>query len=276
MIDIRRWLFGDRGKAFEEAEHSEAKALLAPFAERIAATKLPVVAISLSDDLPAHAAASQLGGLPWWPANISYPCHKESRAPLFLLAQINFADTPKLDPFPERGLLQFFIAASDLYGCDFDNPQNGPGFACIYHEDVSGARLTDLSFLKLEAGDYLPLEAPLKPLPMSFSQASMTIDPSDYRFDMLLPEIAGDDDLREAYFELQKTPALRLGGYPTFTQTDPRFYGNASKYGDFTLFTADTTDGIMWGDSGVAQFFMNEKDLSRRDFSRVAYNWDCC
>jgi uncharacterized protein YwqG len=32
----------------------------------------------------------------------------------------------------------------------------------------------------------------------------------------------------------------------------------------------------MWGDSGVAQFFMHEDDLRRRDFSKVRYNWDCC
>jgi uncharacterized protein YwqG len=37
----------------------------------------------------------------------------------------------------------------------------------------------------------------------------------------------------------------------------------------------DTTDGVMWGDSGVAQFLMQEDDLRRLDFSKVHYNWDC-
>ena len=46
--------------------------------------------------------------------------------------------------------------------------------------------------------------------------------------------------------------------------------------GDFALLTVGTTDGVMWGDSGVGQFLIHEDDLRRRDFSRVVYNWDCC
>ena len=40
----------------------------------------------------------------------------------------------------------------------------------------------------------------------------------------------------------------------------------------------DTDDDaeIMWGDSGVANFFIQEKDLAAEDFSDVLYNWDCC
>jgi len=32
----------------------------------------------------------------------------------------------------------------------------------------------------------------------------------------------------------------------------------------------------MWGDAGVANFFINSADLINKDFSRVMYNWDCC
>lgn len=28
--------------------------------------------------------------------------------------------------------------------------------------------------------------------------------------------------------------------------------------------------------AGVANFFINQKDLEKRDFSRILYNWDCC
>lgn len=31
----------------------------------------------------------------------------------------------------------------------------------------------------------------------------------------------------------------------------------------------------MWGDMGVANFFIRREDLLRRDFSRVWYTWDC-
>ena len=32
---------------------------------------------------------------------------------------------------------------------------------------------------------------------------------------------------------------------------------------------------IMWGDVGVANFFIRLEDLKNRDFSNVLYNWDC-
>lgn len=33
---------------------------------------------------------------------------------------------------------------------------------------------------------------------------------------------------------------------------------------------------IMWGDCGVANFFIHPDDLKNKDFSKVLYNWDCC
>ena len=39
---------------------------------------------------------------------------------------------------------------------------------------------------------------------------------------------------------------------------------------------SDLKSGIlMWGDSGEANFIINEKALEELDFSRVLYNWDC-
>jgi len=67
-------------------------------------------------------------------------------------------------------------------------------------------------------------------------------------------------------------------GSPYFTQYDPRSYKeNLEKY-NICLFQMDTDDDaeIMWGDSGVANFFIQEKDLAAEDFSDVLYNWDCC
>ena len=95
MIDIRKWLFGDRGEAMEEAARRVQEDQLAPFAARIAATQLPIIAVATSDTAPADAAGSRLGGLPWWPADKPYPKSRDG-APLFLLAQLNFAHTPRL------------------------------------------------------------------------------------------------------------------------------------------------------------------------------------
>ena len=36
------------------------------------------------------------------------------------------------------------------------------------------------------------------------------------------------------------------------------------------------SDGeIMWGDYGVANFFIHPDDLAKKDFPKVLYNWDC-
>lgn len=33
---------------------------------------------------------------------------------------------------------------------------------------------------------------------------------------------------------------------------------------------------MLWGDCGVANFFINGAKLKQHDFSDVLYNWDCC
>ena len=43
-----------------------------------------------------------------------------------------------------------------------------------------------------------------------------------------------------------------------------------------TIDKTRTPDEIIWGDCGVANFFINQKDLENCDFSKVLYNWDCC
>lgn len=64
---------------------------------------------------------------------------------------------------------------------------------------------------------------------------------------------------------------------PNFTQTDPREY-NKSLQKHILLFQIETDDDndIMWGDCGVANFFIHPDDLKNQDFSKLLYNWDCC
>jgi uncharacterized protein YwqG len=276
VVDIYKWLFGARGKDAIKDLAGDTSGLLAPYIDEIAKTKRAMIAIGVEEDAPATAIASRLGGFPWWPAAKPYPRDAKGH-PLFLLVQINFAETPPLDPFPRSGLLQIFIAADDLYGCDVENQRNSEGFACVYHEELGARALDEFSFVRVAKDTgYLPFEDPLAARALSFALDAMPVDASDYRFEKLLPEIAADEALTEAYWDYNEKPALRLGGYPTFTQTDPRSYPTGADFGDFTLLTVDTITGLMWGDSGVAQFFMHEGDLKRHDFSKVVYNWDCC
>ena len=129
--------------------------------------------------------------------------------------------------------------------------------------------------LKFGGEDRSPLEEPLQARSLVFQLDTMPVDRGDYRFATLLREIAADDHLTELYGETFWAPFMRLGGYPTFTQEDPRVDRSGPALGDVSLLTVDTWEGIMWGDSGVAQFFIHEHDLRSRNFSRVAYHWDC-
>ena len=93
--------------------------------------------------------------------------------------------------------------------------------------------------------------------------------------------MAMTEEVWEEYAELADKgglPQHRIGGYPYFTQEDPR--EENSKY-DFLLFQLDSdytdnTDKVMWGDSGIGNFFINSERLKKLDFSDVLYNWDCC
>ncbi len=279
MKDIYKWLYGARGREGVASPLPLLPDELQPHAMAIGATLRPIIGAGVTDGLPSGPQGSQLGGRPWWPSGRPFPRNSEGN-PLYLLMQINFAETPRLDPYPRRGLLQLFISPSDLFGANFENLLAPTGFQCVYHDDLGLAADTTSAPTTLADNAYLPLEAPLEPRGLLFELDQMVADVSDYRFERLLPDIANDEELMEAYAEwtteAAAVSAIRLGGYPTFTQEDPRNYPPNDKVGDFSLLTVDTTTGIMWGDSGVAQFFMHEADLKRRDFSRVAYNWDCC
>ena len=279
MTDIYKWLFGSRGRSAVSHPLPPLPDLLQPYAAAIGATVQPILGGMVIEGPPPGSAGCQLGGRPWWPRSREYPRGTDG-APLFLLIQVNFAELPALAPFPRRGLLQMFVAPDDLFGMNLDDPRVPSGFQCIYHDDVSATPDTTSAPRKLPGGAHLPLETPLEPLALTFQLDQMVVDLTDYRFARLLPRIAEDEDLLEAYAEWTSdeaaAPAIRIGGYPTFTQEDPRSSRRNPDIGDITLLTIDTTTGIMWGDAGVAQFLMHAADLERRDFSRVAYNWDCC
>ncbi|WP_268866745.1 DUF1963 domain-containing protein [Thomasclavelia ramosa] len=55
---------------------------------------------------------------------------------------------------------------------------------------------------------------------------------------------------------------------------------SSEKYDDYILLLQIDSVGIgdkeiMWGDSGICNFFITKKDLENKNFSKVLYNWDC-
>ncbi len=67
----------------------------------------------------------------------------------------------------------------------------------------------------------------------------------------------------------------KIGGYAYFTQSDPRGHDQKSK-DDVLLLQIDTDHEIMFGDSGVGNFFINNQDLANKNFEKAYFYWDCC
>lgn len=269
--------------------------LLAPYKDQILATAKPTAEITLTrQDAGLTLWQSKVGGDPYLPKGADYPRHPDGHA-LTLLAQINFAEVPKLPDFPEKGILQFFIdGTNETCGRNDDNLCLQDGFRVVYYADVSeniDDLVTDFSPYAVENDEYgLPFTGQYA---MAFKQYKQVITYSDFHcytvfgfpeycseeWDNLGDEEVAEIEEVEGYFADVSETGHRIAGYPFFTQDDPRKHDEALQ--DYVLlFQLDTDchDGkaIMWGDAGVGNFFIRPDDLKKLDFSKVMYTWDCC
>lgn len=248
--------------------------------------------LSLGENLPLWQ--SKVGGKPYLPKDMAYPTDKDGN-PLYLLAQINFAQMPAVDYLPTSGILQFFIAADDMYGFDYDNPQNQSNFRVIYHENITQDTSllqqdlpsiadcdADEGYFPVDAREYAitpVLELQAVPVLEDFDKFIVSLN----RWEEKLTSAFGEEfdfweEVIGRYEETMMSNGHRVGGYPYFTQSDPRYYNE--KFKDYILlFQLDSEDfddgGIMWGDCGIGNFFIHPDDLAKKDFSKVMYNWDC-
>lgn len=247
---------------------------LEPFRAQIEQTSQPTVRFQVSPDSISIATQSKLGGAPYQAEGQEWPLGTLGQ-PLQFLAQINFAETPALDGFPSRGLLQFFIGTDSLMGLNFDDQVSQTDFRVVFHPEVSGSGTTFANVPKVE------YQAVDQESGLVFSTDKEPITHGDFRFQNTLGKGFFDQfgdrkwEVIGEYDEANRGGGHKLGGYPFFTQEDPRF----SKHQDFdTLLLqidSDEEAGIQWGDMGVCNFFIRSTDLQQLDFSNVLYNWDC-
>lgn len=267
-------------KALQDADVND---FLVPYQPALQATKRQVANVTLETMKNDDVFTSKVGGIAYWPEGEPYPADSNGK-PLFLLAQIRFDEMPAMPGYPDSGIVQFFIADTDYYGANFDGKfsedelQIQKDFRVKYWPKLQKATQN----VAMRDSDTLPHD-PKKPRRMTFRLQDTLISSSDFRFDGIF---GGDfhaaaeryaatkginsDDLSEKVWERFGGSGHKIGGYPFFTQTDPR-----SKPGLELLLQLDSDDEMMWGDVGVSGFFISPDDLQRRDFSRVLYNWDC-
>ncbi|MBQ8257949.1 MAG: DUF1963 domain-containing protein [Clostridia bacterium] len=248
-------------------------------------TAVPMVEIRLP--APEDGNKTRLGGAP---VDEVVPLDSEGN-PMHLLAAIWCSEVRGVPDFPERGVLRFYISGNDYYGLDLDEPNLQNDFRVLYDEDE------DKFDGSLRDDPNIPAHFPImRALPVRLSPAMGSILSTDYRFeeavDAALKKAGlenGVDDISDEEFDLiheeNSYGGHRIGGYPCFTQDDPRDVGDSlHKYDTLLLQIVSHSmpdengkeeDLIMFGDDGGCQFFIPREKLRNRDFSDVMYNWDC-
>lgn len=238
-------------------------------------------ALLLRPDPAADAAAApaRLGGSAWLADGEEWPLDTEGGR-LEFVAQLDFARLPPLPGFPDSGVMRFFVGRDDLSGANFDEPDRS-GVRVLWH---SGP---------LQAGRYEP-PAPLTGNDCSpFQDAALRerglalrAEPADdlpdyysWQAQALTDGMArrpGIDAVEDEIGELSDARGMahKIGGHPSFTQYDFREPGKFEDL-DVVLLGLTSDNAIMWGDVGEAVFLIRAGDLDRRDFSRVAFYWDC-
>ena len=267
--------------------------------------KKSMIKISLSDDKP-NLFQSKFGGVPYLPKNVEIPKNKKNEQ-LTLLAQINIEELLKNNIYPmEEGILQFWILNDDVLGLDYDT-HLGNGFKVVYYKEIDKS-VTEEEVLEKykpykDEDSYFPIENEFS-LSFKLTDGYFSDSNDDFR------EIVNREmkkfhiENKEKYKEILKVyddkeylsywdiwdileedkeigkklfeAGHKIGGYPNFTQSDVR------KIGDYEILLLQIdSEGtekneIMWGDCGIANFFIREKDLKELNFEKVIYNWDCC
>ncbi|MEL7298450.1 MAG: YwqG family protein [Pseudomonadota bacterium] len=244
---------------------------------------LESIKVSISPDAPMDSFASKFGGYAAWPADKEYPTDKRSK-PLALLAQINLQDLPENTILPRVGLVQFFIAVDSSWGLEYPSRKrtideiiaDPRGYRVVFHPEMFEETVTVREKFNRVDLSSLPFEGERA---VTFELERALCSPSDYRFDKVVSDLGVlDEDVIDAAWEVDSYGGCRIGGYATFTQDDPRMLKPTEDW--LLLFQMDSVKehgfDIMWGDVGVANFFIRPSDLAALNFDRVWYNWDCC
>jgi uncharacterized protein YwqG len=254
---------------------------LARFKDQFAATQMSFIEITPIRASETRLWESKYRGVPYLPKNAEYPKNASGR-PMPLLAQINFREAPKLDGYPDSGILQFFISdqlqRDHVWGIRFPEPYSPEAFLKLnttqdyfhvrYYADVTeneSELITSFSFLP--RFDHLPVEGEYR---LTFNLSTEYAAPSDIRFERTFGK-----NMPAAVYDFFDASGNKIGGYASFVQGDPREMVPPGEDWLLLLQIDEAPNAnIMWGDGGVGNFFITAEALQRRDFSRVLYYWD--
>lgn len=226
---------------------------------------------------PAFLHESKFAGLPLLTHEMAHPKDEQNQYMLFL-AQINFAEFKLEQPFPEDGILQFYIS-QQCYDKVKYRSQYGhfkvqylPEHAIHQHYVQDFTYLSDVNLADFPIQHEMKLRATTQ-----FEPVSAT----DYRLNNYFnPEIMhtaitlDDRSFEDIYLESYLAAEHKIGGYPYFIHEDFRKQSLYLQHYDTLLLQIVSNDEqkIMWGDSGIMSFFINSEKLANRDFSDIYFH----
>ena len=229
-----------------------------------------ITATSINSNETLPLTQSKFLGKPYLPLNMEYPLDNNGK-PMLMLSQINFSEVPQLENYPSHGILQLFVSSTDWYDME--------DYKILFHKDITQNSHNDFSFLTEDLFEESPITGEHK---LSFLKKTEYGGTEDCRFNYLFNgkptyefESSLSKEQKEQFNQLVCNAGHKIGGYAYFTQSDPRDYDSKSK-NDVLLLQIDTDKNIMFGDSGVANVFINVDDLKNLNFENAYFNWDCC
>jgi len=224
---------------------------------------------------------SKVGGVPYWDMSLPYP--DDDGRKLMLLAQFNLAELPENAIFPRGGMLQFFANEECEYECN-------EVATVVYHKNIDTSVTEDAVMALGIATSLTDDETNSFPIigqmGMKFELKTVSMTCADARFSGIVRDISAELGVETYDCDYLFSPDTDdcdhwLTGYPYFAQFDPRGEELLKEY-DTMLLQLNSDEkyysdgrGIMWGDCGVAHFFVNSEALKNMEFDDIYFVWDC-
>jgi uncharacterized protein YwqG len=233
--------------------------------------------------------SSQIGGSGWTPRGEAAPMGADGQ-PFVFVAQMAVSDIPApfQSPALTDGVIQLFLDG-DRMACAFPSVGNGNGFV-VRHVPASA------DLVALPEGE--PWDALQWPANETRAKALVPIETT-------MPPSAEDVSIQRAVqavyaavrasgFEGQPWEhplvkntmdslydredsgfAAHTGGFPGFTQGDPRARDSALSEHTFVVLNLGYSPDICISDAGELHILVTPEAWARGDFSGAIYNWDC-
>ena len=239
--------------------------------------------------------SSKFGGVPYVANDDTIPVDSANNQ-LALLAQINCSELPENNLYPKVGLLQFWISRDSNFGLD-----NRDSYCVKYIANIDES-VSEIDILKKydildenNNDEHSPFKGKNASFSLTFEKGVSTITSTDCHFEDIalktIQDLFPNEQINDLYDDLENDVYSTLfkafegvqhaiGAYPTFTQWDPRNPDDTCAYNVMLLqiesmWSTDSNEyEIMWGDSGVANFFIDSEKLKILDFNDVLFNWD--